>query len=288
MTTVQTAVPAEPKRRDDSVDVRLDRLLGFLDALEVEEPDRRHACARQRSTIQEVRRELATRPAPAPVLKALPQRPSGMGDDLAPGAAVAAAAPAVGSRAEQTAQLVRRAAAGDEAAWEELYRRFDRLLRTVGSQLGLGREESADAAQNTWCELLRHVDRIRQPESIGSWLVTTMRRECVRSAVAGRREQMVDDWNEWPLPDVAPGSDRLVVQADRDRILWTFVDRLPPRQRQLLHALAAEPTGSYRRAAEALCVSTGSVGPTRVRALRRLRELLCEAGMTFHELVLQD
>jgi DNA-directed RNA polymerase specialized sigma24 family protein len=64
--------------------------------------------------------------------------------------------------------------------------------------------------------------------------------------------------------------------AERDFLLWSALDRLPARQRQVLAALATTPTPSYKEVSTALSMAIGSVGPTRQRALRRMRGLLCE------------
>jgi RNA polymerase sigma factor (sigma-70 family) len=190
--------------------------------------------------------------------------------------------------ADSLACLVTAAAQGDESAWTALHRRFDRRLCAAGRQFGLSPEESTDAAQNTWCELLRDIHRIRRPESVGAWLFTTMRRECIRVARARRREQLVDDWTTCRLVDDADAAEVGVLEADRERTLWHFVDLLPPRQRQLLQALSLDPVGSYQHVAERLCIAVGSIGPTRARALARLRELLSEAGLGLDDFVLAD
>ncbi len=52
--------------------------------------------------------------------------------------------------------------------------------------------------------------------------------------------------------------------------------RLAPRQRQLLHALLSTPAPSYQQIAAQMSISIGSIGPTRLRALRRLRLMLRE------------
>ena len=49
------------------------------------------------------------------------------------------------------------------------------------------------------------------------------------------------------------------------------IDALPARQRELMLALLAEPEPSYAEVARALEMPIGSIGPTRARALARLR-----------------
>jgi len=176
--------------------------------------------------------------------------------------------------------VVRRAAFGDERAWEELVEQYDRPLRSIARAFRLTTEESADAVQTTWLKLVQHVDRLRDPEGVGGWLSSTMRRECMHIVRRRRREQLTDDWTGWSIVDDAGGSvDADLLLAQRNALLWQVVDRLPARQRQLLRALSASPPPSYQQVGAALSMAVGTIGPTRTRALQRLRELLTEAGM---------
>jgi DNA-directed RNA polymerase specialized sigma24 family protein len=74
-----------------------------------------------------------------------------------------------------------------------------------------------------------------------------------------------------------------MLQAERDRMLWRLVDRLPEGQRRLVCALFTSPEMSYREIAAALAIAVGSIGPTRQRALQQLDRLLVKAGMCRHD-----
>jgi DNA-directed RNA polymerase specialized sigma24 family protein len=58
------------------------------------------------------------------------------------------------------------------------------------------------------------------------------------------------------------------------------VSRLPARCQQLLRVLMASPPPSYAEAAAALGLPLGSIGPTRARCLRTLREELVAGGIS--------
>jgi DNA-directed RNA polymerase specialized sigma24 family protein len=61
------------------------------------------------------------------------------------------------------------------------------------------------------------------------------------------------------------------LQADRDAALWAAFARLAPREQRLLRMLAADPPPSYEEIGRTLAMPIGSIGPTRGRALQRLR-----------------
>jgi RNA polymerase sigma factor (sigma-70 family) len=177
-----------------------------------------------------------------------------------------------------TAHDVQRAAAGDERAWETMVRQYDGLLRSVAVGFRLTREEGADAAQTTWLRLVEHIRTIREPEKLAGWLSVTMRRECIRLVGRKRRERLTEDfeWTDAPA-DGGEGVDAGVLRAERNAALWEAVDLLPTRQRQLVLALSASPPPSYQQVGAELSMAVGTIGPTRAKALRRLRHLLTEA-----------
>jgi RNA polymerase sigma factor (sigma-70 family) len=174
--------------------------------------------------------------------------------------------------------VVRRAMAGDDRAWEELVDQYGGLLRVVGRDFRLAQEQAADAAQTTWMRLVQDFEKIRDLDKLGGWLATTMRRECIRLVNRQRGEVLTDDWTGARFAHNT-SADVAVLLAERNAILWSAVKRLPPRQREVMLALAAEPPPSYDEVAAELSMPIGAIGPTRQRALRRLRRLLVEAGM---------
>jgi len=61
-----------------------------------------------------------------------------------------------------------------------------------------------------------------------------------------------------------------VSRAENHRLL-SAVSRLPPAHQALVGLLLADPPMSYDEISDALAMPRGSVGPTRLRILRRLR-----------------
>ena len=163
---------------------------------------------------------------------------------------------------------------GDEDAWTALTDQYTNLLWSIGRGLGLSHADAAEAVQITWLRLVESMTRIRQPEYVGSWLATTMRRESLAVLRRNSREQ-VGAPDEWA--DVANGSaelDEALLREERDAALWTAFGKLAPACQALLRALIAEPIPSYAEVSAALGMPVGSIGPTRQRCLTHLRTLI--------------
>ena len=178
----------------------------------------------------------------------------------------------------QTAELVRRAATGDELAWRRLVDEFGPLLRHVSSTYRLGEAEAADAVATTWFKLVEHIGSLRDGCAVQGWLVTTLRRECIARARARSRERPVADFVGVDEPVHVVDFDRCFIGADRRRMVHKALMELSEPQRQMIAMLFADPPPSYAEISASLAVPIGSIGPTRCRLLDKLRRALSDDG----------
>ena len=179
------------------------------------------------------------------------------------------------------ADLVRRAADGEQPAWDALVDRFTPLLWSVGRAHRLDREAAADVVQMTWLRLLENLGRIRTPEALPGWLATTARHECL--AVLRRSGRELPGWEvDVDVPDtVSDDVDALLLADERNTTLWRCFNGLTERCRRLLRVVVTVEKASYAEVAEALGLPVGSIGPTRMRCLDRLRAALARSAYPF-------
>jgi RNA polymerase sigma factor (sigma-70 family) len=164
----------------------------------------------------------------------------------------------------------------DEAAWDRLVARYRGLVWSIARAHRLSDADAADACQATWLRLVEHLDRVRDSAALGGWLATTARRECLRVLRSGGRAVPVAEPPD-SIDDDAVVDARLLA-SERDAHLWSALGRLERRDRALLRMLAAEPRPSYEEIGCALDMPIGSIGPTRARALERLRRAYVVLG----------
>jgi RNA polymerase sigma factor (sigma-70 family) len=179
--------------------------------------------------------------------------------------------------AEWITERMRLAASGDEPAWTEIVEEFEGMLSAVARGHRLNHADVADVAQTTWLRLAENLDRIQDPSRVGAWLATTARRECLRTIRASSRE-LPDEHIPEPTCEHMPPLDSQLLEAERDAALWEAFAQLAARDQALLRMLFAEPQPSYEQIAGALRMPIGSIGPTRARALERLRGELERSG----------
>jgi RNA polymerase sigma factor (sigma-70 family) len=186
----------------------------------------------------------------------------------------------VGSRDVTTpeaemADLLGRAAAGDQNAWGHIVDRYGPLVWSVARSFRLSSADAADVHQATWLRLVEQLDTIRDPERLGAWLATTARREALALLRRASRDLPTGDMHlleprmDNSVPDLAPDSELL--RRERDEDLWNAIGKLPGNCRNLLRLLLIDPPPSYSEVSAALDIPVGSIGPTRARCLEQLR-----------------
>ena len=178
---------------------------------------------------------------------------------------------------EELTRLVKAAANGDHGAWDSLVARYVALLWSIAFRHGLNESDAADVVQNTWLRLFEHIDDLREPARVGSWLATTAQREALRIVAQHKRMVPSDDETAFDGADrlQAPVDERLLARELADEAV-AALDTLPPTWRALVVALTQDPPLTYEEIVADLGVPIGSIGPTRGRSVRRLRELVVE------------
>jgi len=170
------------------------------------------------------------------------------------------------SNAELLAAALRREA----EAWNGLVQRFGRLVWAVARSFELPDSDAADLSQTVWLRLVEHMDQIKEPERLGSWLATTTRREGIK-LLRKRSLEIPDELEEERSDQGKDGPEEQLLVADEYAQLRDALERLPERCRKLLRVIAASDEANYSEVAAALDMPVGSIGPTRSRCLERLR-----------------
>jgi RNA polymerase sigma factor (sigma-70 family) len=168
--------------------------------------------------------------------------------------------------------LVRRVAAGDHTAWGRLVERYNSMVWSIVRSFRLGPDDALDAVQTVWLRLVENLDRVKDPDAVGTWLATTARNECLTHLRRQGRQAIPVDTSAREMVDVrAPSPDDALLARERGAALWAALSRVSEPCQQLLRILAADPPPSYQEVAVALNMPTGSIGPTRARCLEKLR-----------------
>jgi RNA polymerase sigma factor (sigma-70 family) len=171
----------------------------------------------------------------------------------------------------------------DPAAWEEIVRRYGKLVSATVRSFRLQKDDALDAVQTTWLRLAENAHRVRLPDRLGGWLATTARRECLNILHEAKPTPDLIDVELDTVADPSVSPEQRVIAADTALTLWKLVGELPPRRRTLLRALFSDNPWPYAEVARVAGIPLGAIGPTRARALRQLRDTLEQHGLGIRE-----
>jgi len=173
---------------------------------------------------------------------------------------------------EEAARLVREARAGDADAWARLVAGYERLVLAIAFNFRMRREDAEDVRQTVFFRLAQHLDRLRDPESVGSWIASVARNECL-ALIRNTKPTTSTD----ALDDVAVDADPVdnVLARESSVELWRAFARLGPDCQALLTMrVLNDPQPSYEEISVALDIPIGSIGPTRRRCLDKLKQAI--------------
>lgn len=176
--------------------------------------------------------------------------------------------------ASPIAALVSAAAEGDQGAWNEIVDRYTPLVVSVIYKHRLRPADASDVNQTLWLRLVEQIGRLREPEALPGWIMTTTRNECLRVLRVQQRTHLYDPLTESDAlesaEDVDMEADLLAVE--RRQALRDGFAELTDQCKRLLTKLMTDPPPSYQIVSEELAMPVGSIGPTRIRCLEKLRK----------------
>lgn len=182
--------------------------------------------------------------------------------------------------------LVVRARAGDEGAFAEIVRGYQRRVYGVAMRMTRRHEVADDVSQDTFIRAYRSLDRFELGRPLGPWLVKIAVNLSINYLNgASRREQSLytEDSPDGPvepgaLPDpsrepLESNPMRRLLSSEFARALSSALDKLSPEHRAVF-LLKVDEGLRYDEIAETLSISRGTVMSRLFRARSRLKTLL--------------
>jgi RNA polymerase sigma-70 factor (ECF subfamily) len=173
-----------------------------------------------------------------------------------------------GRSGETDLRLVERTRAGDAGAFDEIVARHKRAVYSAARRL-LGSHEDADeAAQIAFVRAWRALDGFRGDSSLRTWLVRIVLN--VSKSLRTRAPVLDGLEGQEQLADTRAGSDDLLRRKESGEWVRSAVDRLPPRQREVV-MLKVFSEMTHREVAGVLGLTEGAVKAHLHQAVSNLR-----------------
>ena len=147
-------------------------------------------------------------------------------------------------------------------------RRYERLIYSIALRICRDSETAADVLQQVCLELYQRLDEVRNTATLPSWIATvTRRKSCDYWRSCQPAEPLLDDGSA--------DSEDIFANIERQHTLERAMASLPERNRRLMQMLyMSDRDYSYQEIAQQLGMPVASIGPTRIRSLKKLRKLL--------------
>ncbi len=175
--------------------------------------------------------------------------------------------------AEREQLPVRQARAGDSAAWDALFHRYQLPLYVYVFELVHDEQTSLDVVQETFIAAARHISGLRDDSKFGSWLFGIAHQKCLqRWRKENRETELFDELSDTAV-EFETSPDDLLVRREQEAAFMNLLEQLPPPQRAVLLLHFVEDF-SLAEIAEITGAQLGTVKSRLHYAKRALRALL--------------
>ena len=166
---------------------------------------------------------------------------------------------------------VSQARAGEPAAWDALFRRYQLPLYVYVFELVRDEQAGLDLVQETFIAAVRHLGGLRDDAKFGSWLFGIAHQKVIQRW-RKRTEVLLDEIPELP-DEFEPAPDDLLIRREQETEFMQLLNQLPPPQRSvlLLHFVEDFSLDEIARITE---TQLGTVKSRLHYAKRALRKLL--------------
>src|SRR2546421_6329728 len=126
------------------------------------------------------------------------------------------------------------ARAGEPAAWDVLFHRYQLPLYVYIFELVHDEQAGLDIVQETFINAVRHIGSLREDGKFGSWLFGIAHQKCIqRWRKRGREEAALEAFAEFPAEFEGDPLD-LLIRHEQEAEFMTLLSRLPAPQRSVL------------------------------------------------------
>lgn len=169
-------------------------------------------------------------------------------------------------------KLVKKAMAGDQAAFEDLYKAKIKTILLQASKLVFNPSLVDDAVQEVVVKMYRNIGQLSSPEAFNVWMYRIILNTCYRfnaqnaprASSLEENTKMLEEHETRYLPAEA------LEEADRNRIIAQAVNSLPERQRLALSMHYYEDM-SYKEIAQVLGITVSGVAANLLKAKKTLK-----------------
>jgi RNA polymerase sigma factor (sigma-70 family) len=185
------------------------------------------------------------------------------------------------SRDKSIKSLVNGCRKGNKRDWAELIGRVAPVIFSACYRFRLSRGESFDVFGKVSLLLLEHIDDLKEVGRLFGYVSTIAHREAMAVNAHSRlfHRAVREHSSEPAIEDATLQIHRNLEMEHELRLMADAFREMPARCQELLRMLFLEQKKvTYRDVSQRLGIPISSIGPTRLRCLKKLRVLMIEKG----------
>jgi len=136
--------------------------------------------------------------------------------------------------AEREQLPVAQARAGDTAAWDTLFRRYQLPLYVYVFELVHDEQASLDIVQESFINAARHIGSLREDAKFGSWLFGIAHQKCIQRWRKQARDEALREELAAAPPDFEDDPAEFLMRAEQEAEFMKLLNQLPLAQRSVL------------------------------------------------------
>jgi len=136
--------------------------------------------------------------------------------------------------AEREQLPVAQARAGDTAAWDTLFRRYQLPLYVYVFELVHDEQTSLDIVQESFINAARHIGSLREDAKFGSWLFGIAHQKCIQRWRKQARDEALREELAAAQPDFEDDPAEFLIRAEQEAEFMKLLNQLPLAQRSVL------------------------------------------------------
>jgi RNA polymerase sigma-70 factor (ECF subfamily) len=136
--------------------------------------------------------------------------------------------------AEREQLPVAQARAGDTAAWDTIFRRYQLPLYVYVFELVHDEQTSLDIVQESFINAARHIGSLREDAKFGSWLFGIAHQKCIQRWRKQARDEALREELAAAPPDFEDDPAEFLIRAEQEAEFMKLLNQLPLAQRSVL------------------------------------------------------
>ena len=129
---------------------------------------------------------------------------------------------------------VSQARAGEAAAWDILFRRYQRPLYVYAYELVRDEQAGLDVVQETFIAAVRHIGGLQADTKFGSWLFGIAHQKCIQRWRRLHRESSLREELVGTDPEFETSPVELLIRREQEALFMGLLNQMPLPQRSVL------------------------------------------------------